>query len=589
MADLKKHKLTHIRVKPVERVTHDDDDDDEEYVDVIPDPHPLPAVTPPIGTKNTRPSTSYSIAPRKDGKGKDRYCVAVRRYFDYLTSVEGGLLSRKNATQYATNVQSYWNATGMIGMEAFTVERMNSWFLTQHSLVKNKKLAPGTLASYLTVLKNFFNYSLNRGPVVPNASSLMALVGNLGKALRFDKSARRAEKREENTESAIMPVMARSYFVGSAHVQRILASLQAVDHTADQTEIAYAATGVLMILISIKIGCRISAIVNMTARRVRAAKEFTSQGVTSRVIGVPQHKTTAAHGPAELPVSPQTWQALLSYLTMLDRQDDDFVFTDRTGTPYIQRVSAAIKLITKAWKMSGAEAIHGAYSITGVRMTLTTNARSDDPTRADDVAELLCHTRRTADAHYMVADKKKRAADTFASLENLQDKLEEKVRQKDEEQVRQAQDASDDELLEELEVSRSLASVQFPILEQCTSLEDVLAKLPGDPAAVNISVDHLRTSIKSSYHMSVNQSYLRIFNCLESRFFERFNVILREWIHEVFRVKGRGNTDQVFILSLLITDVIAQALGCTIKGTDPRDLAIVYKETDSEPDRQSEF
>ena len=57
---------------------------------------------------------------------------------------------------------------------------------------------------------------------------------------------------------------------------------------------------------------------------------------------------------------------------------------------------------------SGLAERHSTYhfSLTGNRKMLTVQARQFDATKADEVANMLCHRRTTADRHYDVADQR---------------------------------------------------------------------------------------------------------------------------------------------------------------------------------------
>ncbi len=383
--------------------------------------------TPNAGEHEPPPADDPTPSRHIGKSGKLAYGLHVRRYYDFLLGLEGGCKSPKNATQYCRTVQTFWNWTGTAGLGAFSRGKLVAYFKTRYADVKASKVAPGTVRSELTCVISYLRYALLQGLDIPDACSLIEICHNMSASMRFAVAERRGTRAEQDFQTAILPPLARRFFETSPYVERIIAALNGTKKPSDTT--LSQARGVLMVLISICIGSRISSLINMTAIMVqKAALRQPTDKPPCRIIGVPTHKTTVSRGPAEIPVATHVWRTLIRFIEHTGASGETPVFRDINGRGYHNNVSNATYHVSQAWRASGAEANFGPYNITRARKSLTSTAREADAGLADPVAEVLMHSRATADRYYMLANKKRVAAETFGSLELVQAAREKKAK-----------------------------------------------------------------------------------------------------------------------------------------------------------------
>lgn len=78
-------------------------------------------------------------------------------------------------------------------------------------------------------------------------------------------------------------------------------------------------------------------------------------------------------------------------------------------------------------------------------------------------------------------------------------------------------------------------------------------------------------------------SYLKVHDVLQLGFYNKFDIGYEDWLNSMYKYTGIADYSKRLIVMLLLTEIVARALRCTVRCQDPLRVLLPYRESDTDP------
>ena len=350
-------------------------------------------------------------------KGSERD-VCLRAFRRFLMDPLGFNSAERAANQHVRQVRSFWCQTGDRSMKAFAVPSLKA-YVTE--LVEN--VVPGTALSFISSIRRFLEFGQVE-EVMANTEPLHQLLKRASRLLK-SKQKDRDNRRMAREQAELFTPEATRAFLHSSFVTKTFAEAGRLHQDGTDPSTLYQDyRNCVMVELVLYNAARPSVLQNMTVDHVRAnvsVERCDEEGQQFRVMSVPDHKTSATHGPANVVVTVQQLQRIYELVTMSEElfgAQGGPLFLATNGKP-AKSTSQMNKWLGQAWAQSGCEKAYGHFSVTKVRKSVTTAMRQHQPDIGERLAEQLCHSKETADRYYRLKDKQIDSVQTVGQIAQL--------------------------------------------------------------------------------------------------------------------------------------------------------------------------
>ena len=344
----------------------------------------------------------------------------------WLQGIDGGRREEKTAKQYTSQIFAIIQAIDPKNLtvdSTLSVKALRDKWLTP----LEKQRRPGTCKAYLGSLSKFIRFLMVENPSnilksQEDARKVKEQVLEWMSSYNAPIAQRRWEKQLEDLEKLVTPKDIQE-FDKSALARSAISTLgQCMGMSRENiqpTQAEYCLVrDYLLTTICINNACRSGPLSSMTLGELRKAKNEGNQ----LVVDVLKHKTMKYHGPATVVLSSSIHKWLLAFvsfmrhrLTGVTRENEDRVFISWSAKDMTSSMITA--QINSFWQRSTGKA--DRVSATSFRKAAVSAVHSDHAHLKNDLADLMSHNPKTAEKFYLIRQKRKNAAKTSESLQNI--------------------------------------------------------------------------------------------------------------------------------------------------------------------------
>lgn len=344
----------------------------------------------------------------------------------WLQGIDGGRREEKTAKQYTSQIFAIIQAIdpkNLTVASTLSVKALRDKWLTP----LEKQRRPGTCKAYLGSLSKFIRFLMVENPSnilksQEDARKVKEQVLEWMSSYNAPIAQRRWEKQLEDLEKLVTPKDIQEFDKSGLARSAITTLGQCMGISRENiqpTQAEYCLVrDYLLTTICINNACRSGPLSSMTLGELRKAKNEGNQ----LVVDVLKHKTMKYHGPATVVLSSSIHKWLLAFvsfmrhrLTGVTRENEDRVFVSWSAKAMTSSMVTA--QINSFWQRSTGKA--DRVSATSFRKAAVSAVHSDHAHLKNDLADLMSHNPKTAEKFYLIRQKRKNAAKTSESLQNI--------------------------------------------------------------------------------------------------------------------------------------------------------------------------
>ena len=344
----------------------------------------------------------------------------------WLQGIDGGRREEKTAKQYTSQIFAIIQAIdpkNLTVASTLSVKALRDKWLTP----LEKQRRPGTCKAYLRSLSKFIRFLMVENPSnilksQEDAWKVKEQVLEWMSSYNAPIAQRRWEKQLEDLEKLVTPKDIQEFDKSGLARSAITTLGQCMGISRENiqpTQAEYCLVrDYLLTTICTNNACRSGPLSSMTFGELRKAKNEGNQ----LVVDVLKHKTMKYHGPATVVLSSSIHKWLLAFvsfmrhrLTGVTRENEDRVFVSWSAKAMTSSMVTA--QINSFWQRSTGKA--DRVSATSFRKAAVSAVHSDHAHLKNDLADLMSHNPKTAEKFYLIRQKRKNAAKTSESLQNI--------------------------------------------------------------------------------------------------------------------------------------------------------------------------
>ena len=432
----------------------------------------------------------------------------------WLQGIDGGRREEKTAKQYTSQVFAVIQAidpTRQTITSTLSVKALRDNWLSP----LEKQRRPGTCKAYLGSLSKFLRFLMVENPnnILKNqddARKVKEQVLEWMSSYNAPIAQRRWEKQLEDLEKLVTPKDIQAFDKSDLARNAISTLGQCMATSREKiqpTQAEYCLVrDYLLTNICINNACRSGPLSSMTLGELRKAKTEGNQVV----VDVLKHKTMKYHGPATVVLSATIHKWLLSFvsymrhrLTGVTREDADRVFISWSANAMTSSMITA--QINSFWQRSTGSP--DRVSATSFRKAAVSAVHSDHAHLKKDLADLMSHNPKTAEKFHLIRQKRKNAAKTSESLQNIfrgsPSNLESEDDKTSEEQVdeseSQGQGSSNRHVWSKEEDEAIRKCFMTNIGREHITIEEVRLKIKDHPILKDIMATKVRDKVRSLF------------------------------------------------------------------------------------------
>ena len=344
----------------------------------------------------------------------------------WLQGIDGGRREEKTAKQYTSQIFAIIQAIdpkNLTVASTLSVKALRDKWLTP----LEKQRRPGTCKAYLRSLSKFIRFLMVENPSnilksQEDAWKVKEQVLEWMSSYNAPIAQRRWEKQLEDLEKLVTPKDIQEFDKSGLARSAITTLGQCMGISRENiqpTQAEYCLVrDYLLTTICINNACRSGPLSSMTLGELRKVKNEGNQ----LIVDVLKHKTMKYHGPATVVLSSSIHKWLLAFvsfmrhrLTGVTRENEDRVFVSWSAKAMTSSMVTA--QINSFWQRSTGKA--DRVSATSFRKAAVSAVHSDHAHLKNDLADLMSHNPKTAEKFYLIRQKRKNAAKTSESIQNI--------------------------------------------------------------------------------------------------------------------------------------------------------------------------
>jgi len=350
----------------------------------------------------------------------------LKKFENWLKGPDGKSKPERQAKQHSRQTEIIIRdaSNGSFDVNALFDRQMlrENWLLKLES-----SRAPGTVKSYLYSLVFFYKYIQCDAPqelvqYLNQCSKMIVIVQNwisvYRKKLRGSHWKKELEQLDQLLTSEEIKKLDDSNTV--KFCKKVLKEVRDTSRQNSFKEFTNARDYIIMCL-CLDNGSRTGALSNMTINEFQKAKP---QG-RSFTVRVENHKTLETSGPATLCFSSTLYSEAEKYLVFF-RNNLEGVSVQRTDPFFVswqgKKMSSSMVTaqLNSFWNRAvGKTEQRSRFNATLVRKSCVTKVHSTNPELKNDLANLMCHSIKTASKTYYLQEKSKNASQTSSQLRSL--------------------------------------------------------------------------------------------------------------------------------------------------------------------------
>ena len=435
----------------------------------------------------------------------------------WLQGIDGGRREEKTAKQYTSQIFTIIQAidpehlavTSLISVKALR----DKWLSPLE-----KRRRPGTCKAYLGSLSKFLRFLMVENPnnliSQGDARKVKEQVLEWMSSYNGPIAERRWEKQLEDLEKLVTPKDIQAFDKSDLARNAISTLGQCMDKSRENlppTQAEYCLVrDYLLTSICINNACRSGPLSSMTLGELRKAKNEDNQVV----VDVLKHKTMKYHGPATVVLSPTIHKWVLAFVThMRHKQDKDEDRVFLSWSAKCMTSSMITAQINSFWQRATGNG--DRVSATSFRKAAVSAVHSDHAHLKKDLADLMSHNPKTAEKFYLIRQKRKNAAKTSESLQNIfrgsasNHEIEDDKRS--EEQQTESQESSLNRHVWSTEEEDAIREcfVNNITIKHIT-IEETRLKIADHPILKNIKATKVRDKVRSLFGIGSDNSSLQL-------------------------------------------------------------------------------
>jgi site-specific recombinase XerD len=349
-------------------------------------------------------------------------------FASWLASADGGLKDNKCAKQHACQIKTIITAvdsdeTG----SAVLLEKKTIQDRFLGCYVDQKNLAPGTIKSYLTSLRHWYSFLLQKNAATQTQEmkqhihTLHDCIGHWLSSYRKECSKRLLTKMDNDMHKLITPKQIKMFekSLPALDAVKLLGEMCNAERKLFLSQHQYVLLrDFLLLQILLSNANRSGVLREVTVDQIKQAREVDGR----IVISVQEHKTAWKYGPAKLVVTAMVMSWLRIFIRHVRPQvlegkmneGERHLFLSWTGEQLSSgQISKSLQTI---WKRAG---LGEDITCTLVRKSAVTAVHEHQPALKANLAGLMCHAQETATKYYRIVEKEKTSVAAAKALNEV--------------------------------------------------------------------------------------------------------------------------------------------------------------------------